>query len=867
MFTRQKEVTKRRIIITLLCVAVVTAMATWGNISLTEIRSILFQPYLDKNHPTVQAIREAAKYDVINSNDVFYRITLKELSAEALTEAMDQIHRLEAAFAKAGIAFSNASLTTMSDYAADPVDYYLTPDVVAEKGPEAWARHVQSKTFLNNVFIAQLPDGRYTLFGSMMPTDPNIKELLLYKTVWEFEYGQPFEWCQMYFGDLVSWVNMIPQAEHRLFGTDVSEKVLRTLHIPPSPQKQLMGKEVTMDFFGWSILRTLINILTFSFIFSILILGSVFPAAVMWWFVGSWKQTMVAVIHNVLVLWVMRSLIGFADVAMQWLGVTAVGITVSDATGVLLPFSIHEETYTVLAYVPIIMLNYSFAMRVLKKWNAAYYANPHLSRRALWSIVLRDATQKLSVRFVCFVASMDFLFFMFAQHYNAARSMATVALIVIMTIVMLVLPLSTRLIAVWHSVIGGIGHKPKTLETSWWGRLMVRYATWQRAMICSGAVIASLILATVTFYLNGYLNVDSNPGAFLHNVPMGKTLLSLEQPGQPGGAIYKDFIGFGDDELTDPSFVAEVHTHVQQLRQSSAVRGVVSPTDFLGEVLVKDFGEVCTSLEECLTPRNQEKIASVAGVSFREVLAAEWALIAQEPQMAHQVALSDNSLIISVAGKTSRASDMRAVHDAIVESGKTLLAKMIDPLALYIIVDASIIDGYIANYLGSPLLIALITFVVFYWQTRRVRHVAHMRPIIASVFVAVPFVVSTSSTVLVMMMAGIPMDISTAAIGNITISAAADLPTFIALKFNELLATHESFERCMQSGEMVDEVEQARADISINAATYVPLAVPMIVVFDPILKLGVMLLVALGACYVGTMLCLPLLRWGVVSKR
>ncbi len=867
MFTKQKEALERHTVVTLFCVAIVAAVATWSNISVTEIRSILFQPYLDKNHPTVQAIQKSTSHDVINSNDVFYRITLHELSVEALTDAMECIHRVEMAFSEARIAFNNASLTTMTDYSADPVDYYLTPEAVVEQGPEAWVQYVQSKTFLNNVFIAQLPDGRYTLFGSIMPKDPNIKELLLYQTVWEFEHGQPFTWHQMYFGDLVQWVNRIPHVEHWIFGTGWTERVLRALHVPLSPNKVEMSAYVEIEFFGWSLWRTLINILTFSFIFSVLICGSVLPALVILSFLGSWRQMAVAVINNVIVLWVMRSLIGFADVALQYFGMSTIGKVVSDTTGILLPFSMHEETYTVLAYVPIIMLNYSFAMRSLRRWNVLHYAHPDLSRSALWRMVLRDATLKLSIRYVCIVASMDFFLFMFLQHIVHARSMATVAILVIVTMVGVVMPFTVRMIAAWHMVIGGIGVQPKTLETAWWERVVVRYATWRFAPHCSGMTIVTIVTVVVTLYLNGFLNVDSNPGAFLRRVSMGKTLMTLEQPGQPGGAIYKDFIGFRGDDLSDPSFVADIAAHVRQLRHDPAVRGVLSPTDFLEEVLVKDFSGICDSLETCLLPHNQKRIAEVTGIPFRAVLAEEWELIAHDPQMAHTIALSDNSMIISVTGKTSRASDMRAVYDAIMQSGQELLAAMVDPLALYIIVDNSIINGYIANYVGAPIGVALLVGGMLLWQARRTRMRADVHIGIAGFFVAMPFVVSTSMTMFVMMMADIPMDISTAAIGNITISAAADLPTFVLLKFRELLAHHERFAQCMRSGEMVDELVQARIDITVNGATYVPLAIPQLVVFDPILKLGIMLLVALGACYIGTVLCLPFLRWGIVRRK
>ncbi len=216
--------------------------------------------------------------------------------------------------------------------------------------------------------------------------------------------------------------------------------------------------------------------------------------------------------------------------------------------------------------------------------------HPDLSRSALWRMVLRDATLKLSIRYVCIVASMDFFLFMFLQHIVHARSMATVAILVIVTMVGVVMPFTVRMIAAWHMVIGGIGVQPKTLETAWWERVVVRYATWRFAPHCSGMTIVTIVTVVVTLYLNRFLNVDSNPEHFCAACQWEKHSMTLGSPDNRG-AIYMDFIGFRGDDLSDPSFVQTLPHMYGNCVTTPAVRGVLSPTDFLEEVLVRTSAE------------------------------------------------------------------------------------------------------------------------------------------------------------------------------------------------------------------------------------------------------------------------------------
>ena len=809
----------KKILIFLVYIAVV-AGATYSNVHWTHLDSVLTQPLLNQQDMFVKAEQEAKEAEVIVSNDVLFRITLDKLSMDKLHFVINFSESVKNSFEESGVQVDVSSVATITDYKSDPVDYFLSEEILNIKGVDEWFEYVASQAYLDNVLVKKRDNGTYTFFVSVMPLDQEVSEIKLYGIAYKIMYDQEFTALDMYFGDLVRWIGITPE-----------------LH------KHEWGSGISVDTFGWSVWRTLINKETFSFLFSVLLVGSLLPALAMWYLLGSFRQMLIALVGNVSILWVMR---GFIGVINLYIG-----------------FSFHEETYTILAYVPVMMLNYSFFMRHFKDFNALYYSDGEKDFDALWRSVLEGNSLKYSIYFVVVVTVIDFAVFMLWPHLFGARSMATVAILAIVSILVLTVPFSRFVMPVLHSVVGGIGKKSAKLEKSWFAWRVLLYSTSAKSVVVNSAVIIVLVSFACVQYMQGKLITESNPGAYVMATDAGVVMESLEASDQPGSGLYKIFI---KGDLTNPEFVSKVALYTETLRKNEHVRGVISPTDFLGAVLLRDFEvEMCATAVECMDPKTMHRASIMFDLPEAEVLAEEWGLIAEEEVSKHFFSLEDNTLVVSMTGVASKTRDMRVIRDTIVDLGREIGAIGCDRIAQYPGTDDSIAQGSLANYIGSPVLIGLVSIALFL-MIARVQSVSGFNSLVAGCIVVIPFVVSTAVTLIVMMGFGIYLDIATAAIGNITVSAASDLPVFLIVRFREVLLEAKDFEGSLVSDEMVDEVTRAGADVLVNALTYVPLALPFLVAFDPILNLGIMLLVALASCYVGTILALPFLRWCVSSK-
>ncbi|XLQ19811.1 MAG: hypothetical protein ACKUBY_04425 [Candidatus Moraniibacteriota bacterium] len=812
-----------------LCIyIIVLALASYSNLWLTRLDSVLMEPVLNNESRFVIAQSNAKNADVILSNDVLFRITVKNLSDKSRQFIIDFSKRVKTVFEANDIVVNVASVATITDYSSDPVDYFLSENSIKNSSGKEWFESVASHDYMNNVFVNSY-NGEYSFFISVMPVNQDVNEFKLYQISHSIMYNHDFVMIDMYFDDLRKWLGL-------------STKLT----------KVDFGENIQVDVFGWSVWRTLINKESFSFIFSVLIVGSLLPAITIWIILGSFRQMFISLICNVSILWMMRGLIGVIDLVTN--------------------FSFHEETYTILAYIPVMMLNYSFFMRHFKEYNTLAYSfvsqgissRIFANRQFFWNIVLREYTLKSSVYFVVIVTCIEFLIFMLLPHIEGARSMLTVAILATVSIVVFTIPVTRVILPVIHCFVGGLGKESAQLETSFFVQSIVKFSVKKYSWLINAMVVMALIMLTVGLYNMKLLVTDSDPGAFVRATSAGVVMDSLENEGQPGSGLYKIFVE--DLDLCNATDVENLSKFVSDVRNNSFARGIISPTDFLGDVLHRDFYDFCNSPSDCMREDVLSKISTEFEISVEELLAEEWGLVAQENVSKYFFVLEDNSVIINVTGLASKASDMRYVRDALADLGSDIGVVGVDKTAQYPETDDLITVGAIGNYVGSPVLIGVLSVILFL-IIGRVSIVSGFNPLVAGAIVIVPFVVSTTLTLIVMMMFGIYLDIATAAIGNITVSAAADLPVFLILRFRQVIAQYGwDFEKNLVSDDMVDEVTRAGADVLVNALTYLPLAMPFLVAFKPIINLGLMLLVALVGCYLGTLLSLPFLRWCCSSK-
>ncbi len=784
-----------------------------GNFGLSvQTRDILVDPIMDSENKYIGALKKALKADVILSNDTGFRIKTEKVTLEFLRFLLKFSERLKNVYWDAGVEINVGGLMSIDEYALEPVGKFLSKSRIESDGfdTQKWLAHVEQKPY-GKMFFSRKTEGAFSFKLYTMPTDQDVSGLRLFFIAQKIKFGWEMKRIHMYFGDMMKWVGLLPEAD---------------LDFPEG---------VSVATFGWTDWRMLINKVSFSFIFSVLVAGSLLPATPVWFALRSVKQVALCFLCNVLVLWVMRGLI----------------ISIVDF---VTPWSFHEETYTILAYIPVMMLNYSFSLRLFKDFNAVWHENPDGDRKRIWQKVLAGKPLKISKRFVVLVAAVDFIVFMCLPHIDGSRSIINVGILATLSILLLTYPTVRFALPAFHEILGGIGKQPKKLEDSRWSRFVLSFVSWKYARAVSGGTIILLIATSFFCYQQKMLIQDSIPGDFIKSVKEGQIMTELEGSDDLGSGIVKIF---SQGDLNDPDFVEKQARYAFAVRDKKQARALMTPTDFLFDILSVDFPSICRVYKDCLTTKNIEQMAELDGMTTEEFLDDKWQMIAENPVTNHIFALSDGSILIPATNVASRTSDMREFRDNLERVGKEINAEAANRFAQYPESDEAVTKGSLQNYLGSPVLIALVSMILF--GLVKVRQSAYNLGFFhAGLLTAIPFAFSTSLTLLIMMMLKIPLDVATAAIGNITVSAAADLPTFLLVRLrNEASDTGLSFEKLVQTDAMADEVSRAGTDVLVNALTYIPLTIPFLTVFPPIRDLGLMLIVALGGCYAGTMLMLP----------
>jgi predicted RND superfamily exporter protein len=129
--------------------------------------------------------------------------------------------------------------------------------------------------------------------------------------------------------------------------------------------------------------------------------------------------------------------------------------------------------------------------------------------------------------------------------------------------------------------------------------------------------------------------------------------------------------------------------------------------------------------------------------------------------------------------------------------------------------------------------------------------------------VNMPFVFASAAIVLVMIVLRVPLDQATACITALAINAAVDFSLYLAADFQTAI---------LEGREVRDGIHFALAergkvivmDIALNSLCFVPLITST---FQPVMRLGWIMIVMLVACGFGALVIMPsLLPWCVKSK-
>jgi hypothetical protein len=185
-------------------------------------------------------------------------------------------------------------------------------------------------------------------------------------------------------------------------------------------------------------------------------------------------------------------------------------------------------------------------------------------------------------------------------------------------------------------------------------------------------------------------------------------------------------------------------------------------------------------------------------------------------------------------------------------------------MAIYPQADLYIRQGKPINVLSSQWMVVLTMVPWIIWRNRRSRHIRQMYGWRTGLVSSMPFVFASAAIVLVMITLRVPLDQATACITALAINAAVDFGLYLTADFQTaILEGYEVREGVRYA--LVDRGKVIVMDIVLNSLCFVPL---MISSFQPVSRLGWIMVVMLIACGFGALVIMPaLLPWCVKNRK
>ena len=135
-----------------------------------------------------------------------------------------------------------------------------------------------------------------------------------------------------------------------------------------------------------------------------------------------------------------------------------------------------------------------------------------------------------------------------------------------------------------------------------------------------------------------------------------------------------------------------------------------------------------------------------------------------------------------------------------------------------------------------------------------------LKPIVGSIVISLPFLFASAMILIVMILLGVPLDISTAIIGAMAINVASDFSIYIVHSYTERIFAGSNHDQAI-SFAMREKGGIVLADMVLNSICFLPL---MISSFVPVARLGWMMATMLVFAAIGSLIIMPpLLRYAI----
>lgn len=813
------------------------------------------EPFMDKNNKFVRMEKDVFASDIDLSIGVYLYIRVPRVNHDNLIGLIQICDNAKEYFRSKNIEVGISSLSTMTDYATDNLDKFVSKERLIKEDFDEWYSKVSNRKEVKGKLMGRI-EGEYDYFIVSMFPEQGFNEYSMYKLVKSWLEGRTVPFWELYF---VPQININPS----LFEIEIGEK------------KTIVDMEI--DLIGWSIGRGLLNAVTNSDTFKMIT-----PAILLICFVvlivklGSIRQSIIGLLVVSLGAFFTRGMIGLLDQI----------------------FSIvyNEEVFTVFVYIVCLIPGFSFSMRRFEEYNSTDNALGICDR---WKIAGKAGFSSMNL--IALIAILDFLVFMSWTNRLGSRSIFQIGVLSAAGLFFAWL-LARYFLPALHKIIGG---EKRTIEKGYGNnkriidvivertnsfvfklsKSILSFSTNRKVPFYGLSFLVVIVIATVVLISKGFMSVESDPGEFLKNTILEEIRQEMKKDGRPGFNVHEIYIApTKGRDLNDPEFIEQLWKYTDTIAMNS--RRLFSYFDSFLTILEHDYPRIYhfgaspkdaiiviskENLGEDFTHKSlySEKENKAIVDEARELISGIWNDIRDNSgSELIKHFLAKNDILLLATDEDTSSNGMAEFRDMILSEGYSydlLNIKTPGKLAIYPEVDNSITRGSMLNSTLSQIMIAVICGIWITIVNRKKYNKLRLCPYMTGTFMAIPFVFSTCSLFLIMMLLGIPLDIASSTIGSISVSVAIDLPIFFIGSFQPLILSGLLFEETLLSKRMTDEGGRILADFAINTPAFIPL---MFSAYPANFRTGFMMVLVMVACTIGTLVIMaPMMRWAVRKVR
>ncbi len=483
----------------------------------------------------------------------------------------------------------------------------------------------------------------------------------------------------------------------------------------------------------------------------------------------------------------------------------------------VLGFSMRERVYVLLAYTNCIVQGVSFSLHLFKSYNK--YGN--------WDDALKKVKSLIGI--TCVISFFGFIT-LWSFEVLAIRELGIISACGVVNLYLI----SVYLVPVLYrfTPVQGKNEDDELMK--------MKLASFKVALFL---LVVPLLISGAMIY-QGDLVIKSVPGDYIKDTLVYRTAGFMSYGQNPGFDTIELFVEAGSEDVSELERFNETLRLMKSLHKAKNAREVYGVPNMLQGALREKFGKEFPTSQKELDQLNAE--FGLYLNPFKEVL---W---------------NERGYRLSVSSSAESSISMRELRDSIVEIRKDfpkLKVSLFGKLAQYPSIDEYVVLGKPMNVITSQVSVIVLTAIWIFWTGYKVRK-QKLGAIRGGIVMSVPFLFASACIVIFMVLADIPLDISTAVIGAMAINASIDFAIYFTNRFQKLLVKGEEVANAVVLSVKL-EGKVILEDMVINMSIFFPLCFS---IFQPVHNMGVLLIVVLAFSAIGTLVVMPALLAHCVRK-